>query len=119
LKISLLQINEFSVPITTFENFTDAGFFPYGKYIFFGVMQASLPSNFVFRQNGRNSLKNGRMRAVIFPPLILAEPTPKLIDFFFQFHPNRRTSNQFQLNWTKFGQNWWRKRNCAHWTVFK
>jgi hypothetical protein len=60
------------------------------------------------------------MRAVLFPPPILAELTQK----FFQngkFSPkvvNKKLKRvEFRLIWTIFDQNWWRKLNCAHWAV--
>jgi hypothetical protein len=61
----------------------------------------SLDIIFVFSENGRNSFKNGRMRAVVFPPLILAEPTSKLAAFF----PNWPIFTQIGAQKTNHGSN--------------
>jgi hypothetical protein len=61
-------------------------------------------SNFDFGQNGRNSFKNGRMRAVEFPPPILAEPTPKLPEIFPNWPHLAQIGAQKTNHGSNFGQ---------------
>jgi hypothetical protein len=57
-----------------------------------GIWRLRVRIYFVFRQNGRNSFKNGRMRAVQLPPPILA-----------QFHPIWAKFDQFGKQSANFG----------------
>jgi hypothetical protein len=60
-------------------------FFTKPFLLWFIFLTRNLPvlhSHFVFRQNGRNSFKNGRIRAVQIRPPFLVELTLKLVEMF-------------------------------------
>jgi hypothetical protein len=64
----------------------------------------NIQSNFVFRQNGENSFKNDRMRAVSFRPLFLVELIPILAEAeTFEFLPNWRSKISHLSNFDQIG----------------